>query len=258
MDNFYAKLVSVVFLMSLSCVTFALSTDLKFGDKGDDVLKLQTILNKFGYSVPETGNFLSITKNAVLNYQKDNYIPRTGYVGPITRASLFSKKCSGCDAGLDDSNVYFGNNTFTDTANIKNKILNDKVVSKENSGVSSSGLNKQEYSINVDNDDTNTIYQESWVSKHAYSGTSSRPVVHTLEVVGTNYKIIGERLTYAKSVFLIGDLPEIILNKKEINVINDRELSFSLNDEEQELGKFTNLWVISESDIRSPKYFIKK
>lgn len=65
--------------------------DLFMGKRGDDVTLLQTYLAQEGY-YPEgliTGYFGTLTKNAVVRYQKLNEItPTMGYVGSITREAL--------------------------------------------------------------------------------------------------------------------------------------------------------------------------
>lgn len=58
--------------------------DLTVGSSGADVTALQTAI---GVS-PATGYFGSITKAAVVAYQKAHGISATGYVGPLTKASL--------------------------------------------------------------------------------------------------------------------------------------------------------------------------
>jgi peptidoglycan hydrolase-like protein with peptidoglycan-binding domain len=63
--------------------------DLYFGMRGDpDVMKLQQFLAQHGeYSGPITGNFFSLTREAVKKFQAaQNIIPATGYFGPLARA----------------------------------------------------------------------------------------------------------------------------------------------------------------------------
>lgn len=63
--------------------------DIQYGDKSNEVLLLQTKLQSLGYfHVEPTGYFGGLTKQAVIGYQAANGILQTGYVGPITRASL--------------------------------------------------------------------------------------------------------------------------------------------------------------------------
>ena len=62
--------------------------NLFIGSRGNDVINLQNFLIQKGYfksSVGATGYFGLITKSALINWQKDNGIPSTGYFGPISR-----------------------------------------------------------------------------------------------------------------------------------------------------------------------------
>lgn len=83
----------------LGVVTTARQFDrnLTIGSYGDDVLDLQKLLNGLGFEVAATGAgsmgnetkyFGGMTKNAVIAFQKDNGVPGTGFVGPLTRAAL--------------------------------------------------------------------------------------------------------------------------------------------------------------------------
>ncbi|HEU0080405.1 MAG TPA: peptidoglycan-binding domain-containing protein [Candidatus Paceibacterota bacterium] len=69
---------------SASSMTATFSKDLTVGSSGADVTALQ---NAIGVS-PATGYFGSITKAAVVSWQKAHGVPATGYVGPLTRAAL--------------------------------------------------------------------------------------------------------------------------------------------------------------------------
>jgi len=65
--------------------------NLRFGMRNDaDVRALQTILTREGaYTEEITGNFLAITRVAVIAFQKKYGIdPQSGFVGPLTRAKL--------------------------------------------------------------------------------------------------------------------------------------------------------------------------
>ena len=68
-----------------------LNSYLHYGQSNSDVKSLQQFLGQKGYfNGPQTGNFLNMTESAVKNYQTANDIPSTGYVGPLTIASINS------------------------------------------------------------------------------------------------------------------------------------------------------------------------
>ncbi len=70
---------------------FQFSRDLYLGLQNDsDVRRLQDFLIKGGYLKisSSTGNFYTLTREAVWAYQLRNGIPGTGYFGPLTRAKV--------------------------------------------------------------------------------------------------------------------------------------------------------------------------
>lgn len=69
---------------SSATVSASFSKDLTVGSSGADVTALQ---NAIGVT-PATGYFGSVTKAAVIAYQKAHSLPATGYVGALTRAAL--------------------------------------------------------------------------------------------------------------------------------------------------------------------------
>ena len=58
------------------------------GRRGNDVLKLQQMLNQLGYPVAEDGKFGPETADAVKEFQKDQKITQDGIVGSITLARM--------------------------------------------------------------------------------------------------------------------------------------------------------------------------
>ncbi|WP_142827528.1 cell wall hydrolase [Planococcus soli] len=65
------------------------SPDLHEGVSGQDVTELQSTLKKLGYfNTTATGYYGSITKNAVIQFQRDFNVPDTGFTGSMTRAKL--------------------------------------------------------------------------------------------------------------------------------------------------------------------------
>jgi peptidoglycan hydrolase-like protein with peptidoglycan-binding domain len=62
---------------------------LKYGCKGDDVVALQDRLRELGlFTGKSTGNFYSVTRDAVVAFQKKNGLTADGVVGPKTREAL--------------------------------------------------------------------------------------------------------------------------------------------------------------------------
>jgi len=94
--------------MIASAQGYAFNTNLTVGSTGSDVVALQTLLMASGYDIPAIasgaaakGYFGSQTKAAVVKYQAANGIPNTGFVGPLTRASLNgSTVATNCPAGM--------------------------------------------------------------------------------------------------------------------------------------------------------------
>lgn len=80
-------LLLIAFRPALAAISF--DRDLYFGMKGDnDVINLQLFFaSQKIYSGPINGNFFSLTKAAVRQFQADqNIAPVSGYFGPLTRA----------------------------------------------------------------------------------------------------------------------------------------------------------------------------
>lgn len=61
---------------------------IKRGSKSSDVGRLQSLLNKHGYTVSFDGQFGPKTQTAVKKFQKDNSLTVDGVVGPQTWAAL--------------------------------------------------------------------------------------------------------------------------------------------------------------------------
>ncbi len=82
---------------AMECID--LSTNLRYGTKDSkgsaQVYQLQAFLKEKGYlNVNATGYFGTMTLRAVKSFQKDNAIPQTGFVGPLTRASIKRITCA--------------------------------------------------------------------------------------------------------------------------------------------------------------------
>ena len=78
-----------LFLLPLDFAVAAIDSDLQFGARGPKVIELQNFLIAKGFlSGRATGNFYSLTKQAVIVFQKSVGVSGTGYVGPLTRKKI--------------------------------------------------------------------------------------------------------------------------------------------------------------------------
>lgn len=66
----------------------AMDVTLRKGDRGEDVKRLQAMLNKYGYKLKEDGIFGSGTEQAVRAFQQGHYLTPDGVVGEKTWAKL--------------------------------------------------------------------------------------------------------------------------------------------------------------------------
>ncbi|WP_243454543.1 NlpC/P60 family protein [Desulfosporosinus fructosivorans] len=83
----------IVFLFSLTTIAQASLGDgtLKIGSRGPDVVELQTKLNSVGFDVGTAdGIFGNMTKQSVINFQRENSLVGDGIVGPLTVKTLNS------------------------------------------------------------------------------------------------------------------------------------------------------------------------
>lgn len=64
---------------------------LRRGDKGDDVKKLQELLNELGYEIEVDGDYGRATKEAVRDFQNKNGLSADGNFGPKTAEVMLSK-----------------------------------------------------------------------------------------------------------------------------------------------------------------------
>lgn len=92
------KLIITSAIATLAFVSVAAASfdkNLSVGSTGSDVSALQTWLISKGFNIPavaadasKAGYFGQQTKTAVMAYQKSVNVPATGFVGPLTRATL--------------------------------------------------------------------------------------------------------------------------------------------------------------------------
>lgn len=82
-------LFTVLFIGFSQTSAEAHSPDLHEGISGQEVTQLQSTLKKLGYfQTTPTGYYGSITKNAVVQFQRDFNVPDTGFTGSMTRTKL--------------------------------------------------------------------------------------------------------------------------------------------------------------------------
>ncbi|MBI3306068.1 Ig-like domain-containing protein [Candidatus Nomurabacteria bacterium] len=68
--------------------SFLFTQTLRTGSRGNEVIQLQSYLNKLGYNLVVDGVFGPNTRAAVIQFQVANSLVGDGVVGPITRAAL--------------------------------------------------------------------------------------------------------------------------------------------------------------------------
>ncbi len=83
----------------------------KIGDKGEMIRKIQTLLNKIGYSLTVDGIYGSKTQEAVMDFQRANHIISDGTVGPDTLETLLLKN------GFSKTEAYINSRDFYSKTN---------------------------------------------------------------------------------------------------------------------------------------------
>ncbi len=80
------------------------SSYLKNGNRGNEVVKLQTALNGKGYSSGQADGIFGIkTKSAVISFQKANGLTQDGIAGPITQARVYQNNTASASRGKSDA-----------------------------------------------------------------------------------------------------------------------------------------------------------
>ena len=81
----------IVTLSVLGMASATLAQTFRLGDSGPEITVIQERLQKLGYlNQSPTGNFGSVTRDAVIQFQQEKGLPPDGIVGPETIAELFS------------------------------------------------------------------------------------------------------------------------------------------------------------------------
>ncbi len=83
-------IIGTVIFLAAPLVSYAsINSNLSYGSTGEQVTELQQFLISNGYlQGSATGNFYSLTQQAVENFQSANSISPTGYVGSLTRTAI--------------------------------------------------------------------------------------------------------------------------------------------------------------------------
>lgn len=129
------------------------SQELKLGDTGDAVEKVQERLIKLGYmNGPADGKYGKNTENAIGSFQRQNELPVTGRVDLDTRNVLFSKDAisisrplAGYVIGLDPGHQLHSNRELEPEAP-----GSDVMKKKVSSGTEGSFTHVPEYQVNLD------------------------------------------------------------------------------------------------------------
>lgn len=81
----------LVFAITPALTFASIDANLKYGSRGQEVIELQEFLISHNFLKGEpTGNFYSLTRNAVIAYQKSINVTASGFVGSLTRTQINS------------------------------------------------------------------------------------------------------------------------------------------------------------------------
>jgi hypothetical protein len=81
----------LVFAITPALTFASIDTNLKYGSRGQEVIELQEFLISHSFlKGSPSGNFYSLTRNAVIAYQKSINVTSSGFVGPLTRTQINS------------------------------------------------------------------------------------------------------------------------------------------------------------------------
>lgn len=101
-----SKLIIFMLVLVLSLTSVVFADTLKYGSKGQEVVKLQTQLKKLGYFNGNVTNYFgNITKAAVRKFQVSKGISVDGVVGPQTSKALFGNGTSSRSAASGVQNA---------------------------------------------------------------------------------------------------------------------------------------------------------
>ncbi|MBR2287827.1 MAG: peptidoglycan-binding protein, partial [Clostridia bacterium] len=86
-----AGLVALLLCLSGSALAKTAAGGLEYGDRGDEVLRLQQALDTLGYKVGKVdGSFGAYTENALRAFQKAHGLSVDGIAGTKTREAIYA------------------------------------------------------------------------------------------------------------------------------------------------------------------------
>lgn len=153
---------------------------IQYGSSGEEVKKLQTELNKYGYKLDIDGQFGSKTQSAVKDYQKKNNLSVDGIVGKNTWGSLTANSKTASSSKTKQNKSKTSKNTKkqtkrptykkSDTVKKAEKKLNnweknspgeyDSKYSEQIEGILNDILNREKFSYNLNADPLYEQYRE--------------------------------------------------------------------------------------------------
>jgi peptidoglycan hydrolase-like protein with peptidoglycan-binding domain len=167
--------------LKTNCINLTVS--LKQGNRSSNVVVLQNFLREKGYlNAPATGFFGAQTLKAVKNFQKDNNINATGFIGPVTRAFINNLTCiTTTNENTSQNEVPNQNTNATNTeTNTNQNVINvetpitpvvDEVLTSNNSG-----------SLRVRTDGVISMYNNSIVVRGMITQGAKNGIVRWFEL----------------------------------------------------------------------------
>lgn len=197
---FYLKLNVIkpkIISQSLELTTKKFISELKLGDHNDEVKLLQTTLKDLGYfNHPKiTGYFGSITKKAVIAYQKtENLSPFPGSVGPMTRAKLNTVLNEKLEIKKSSS---LSNKPTTTASDIATNIISQPVVS-------TSLATKKPYSVKT-----------TWISSNNITANAGEVINLSLKLTNNGSKQLKGYQWYLLGVYNnVGRIDNVFISHK--------------------------------------------
>ncbi len=191
----YAQEVTTTNLKT-NCINLTVS--LKQGNKNSNVIILQNFLKEKGYlNAPTTGFFGAQTLKAVKNFQKDNNINATGFIGPVTRAFINKLTCitttSINETTSQNQNTTVVNTETTTSQNQNTIVIEPPIISIIDEVLTSSN----NASVKVRTDGVISIYNDSVVVRGMITQGAKNGIVRWFELTknGNEYKKSETKIT---------------------------------------------------------------